>query len=103
MKHADFQIGHRFRCGDRTWLCTDKGQRVVIAVCISPASRRNDWFRGLPEDVQERAWKANEATDGPAEVDPSWLNGPPYALAEHVFDENDFAACQAFMEPSQAV
>lgn len=25
--------------------------------------------------------------------DPSWHNGPPYALAETVFDEYDFGAC----------
>jgi hypothetical protein len=26
--------------------------------------------------------------------DPSWYNGPPYAVAEVVFDENDFPACK---------
>ena len=25
--------------------------------------------------------------------DPSWLNGPPYAVAEVVFDEDDLADC----------
>jgi hypothetical protein len=25
--------------------------------------------------------------------DPSWLNGPPYAAAEMVFDEDDLAGC----------
>jgi hypothetical protein len=25
--------------------------------------------------------------------DPSWCNGPPYALAEHVIDENDQPGC----------
>jgi len=27
--------------------------------------------------------------------DPSWLDGPPYALAEHVFDETCFGALYA--------
>ena len=26
--------------------------------------------------------------------DPSWYNGPPYAVAEHIFDEYDFVACE---------
>jgi hypothetical protein len=26
-------------------------------------------------------------------ADPSWLNGPPYAVAEFVFDEYDFEGC----------
>lgn len=26
------------------------------------------------------------------EGDPSWWSGPPYAVAEHVFDEDDFGA-----------
>ena len=25
--------------------------------------------------------------------DPSWLNGPPYAVVEVVFDEDDLAGC----------
>jgi hypothetical protein len=25
---------------------------------------------------------------------PGWMNGPPYALAEMVFDENDLPACE---------
>lgn len=26
--------------------------------------------------------------------DPSWLNGPPYAVSETVFDEYDIAGCE---------
>ena len=26
--------------------------------------------------------------------DPSWCNGPPYAVAEFVFDEDDIVACK---------
>jgi hypothetical protein len=32
-------------------------------------------------------------TDRRIADDPSWLNGPPYAVAELVFDENDLAGC----------
>jgi hypothetical protein len=30
--------------------------------------------------------------------DSSWLNGPPYALAENVFDEYDFAVLRPVAE-----
>ena len=67
MKLADFKLGSRFTCGDppKTWLCTDIGDRVVVAICVSDAPK-----------------------------DESWLKGPPYALAEVVFDENDQRVCK---------
>jgi hypothetical protein len=46
------------------WL-TDVGTRTFLAVCIS---------------------------DPQVEADPSWLNGPPYAVAEEVWDEESFGA-----------
>ena len=65
MEHRDFKIGEYFYCGGRKWLCTDKGTRSVVAVRITPE----------------------------IEADPSWLNGPPYAVAEQHFDEYDMDAC----------
>lgn len=62
--HSDFHIGCYFNCGDETWLCTDVGQRVVIAI-------------KLPKHVK----------------DYSWFNGPTYAVAEIVFDEDSILAC----------
>ncbi len=47
------------------WVCTDIGTRVIVA-------------------VQKTA---------DALQDPSWLNGPPYAVAEVVIDEDDFGGC----------
>lgn len=32
MRHADFGIGHTFVTDTGTWLCTDKGSRVVVAI-----------------------------------------------------------------------
>jgi hypothetical protein len=61
MRRDEFQIGQRFQCGGKEWLCTDVGSRVIAAVLVP--------------------------------VDPSWLSGPPYALAEEVFDEDDMPAC----------
>lgn len=64
MQHTDFEIGLEFECGGRRWRCTDLGTRTVIAIPLE-----------CPED-------------------PSWYNGPPYALAETVFDEYDIEACK---------
>lgn len=94
MLYSEFEVGKTFKCGGKTWLCTDKGTRVVIAICLS-FCRTNDWGRGLPEEQQERAWKPFQEAELPGmpEADPSWFNGPPYAVAEHVFDENDIKGC----------
>lgn len=65
MNHAEFVVGGGFMCGGQRWLCTDKGSRTVIAICIVE-------------------WR-----------EPSWYAGPPYAACEIVFDENDLPACFA--------
>lgn len=90
MQLADFVIGKTFKCGERTWLCTDVGSRTIVAICIGPASRLNDWYRGLSEEAQKAYWQDRGDADM---LDPSWFNGPPYAVAEHVFDENDIKGC----------
>ena len=64
MKLEEFTIGQDFVCGGKAWRCTDIGTRVVSAICLT--------------DHQD---------------DPSWFNGPPYACAETVFDEDDQVAC----------
>ena len=61
---ADARVGDRFECNRRQWQITDKGSRVIVAVLL----------------------------DEKAMADSTWLDGPPYALAETVFDEDDFAA-----------
>jgi hypothetical protein len=65
VEHKDFTIGQEFLCGDKRWRCTDKGTRTIVAICLDDH----------PED-------------------PSWFNGPPYAVAETVFDEEDMQACE---------
>jgi hypothetical protein len=64
MKHTDFKIGLKFYTATRLWRCTDIGTRTVVAITL-----------------------VDEAKD------PSWYNGPPYAVVEHVFDENDLPGC----------
>lgn len=63
MQHRDFKISLEFDCGGRRWRCTDVGTRTVIAIPLDH-----------PEDS-------------------SWYSGPPYAVAEIVFDEDDMPAC----------
>ena len=62
-QYTDFEIGLEFECGRQRWCCTDVGTRTVIAIALEH-----------PED-------------------PSGYKGPPYAVAEAVFDEYDISAC----------
>lgn len=68
MKLEDFHIGLEFFCPamppNSLWRCTDVGNRVVVAICL------------------------NDHKD-----DPTWYRGPPYAVMEHVFDENSIVDC----------
>lgn len=63
MEHGDFAIGEEFMTASGTWRCTDIGTRTIIAIKISDQD------------------------------DTSWFNGPPYAVVEMVFDENDLGGC----------
>jgi hypothetical protein len=57
MRLSDFHIGLEFWMSGSHWRCTDVGTRLVIAIKL-------------------------EHDD-----DPSWYNGPPYAICEHTIDE----------------
>ena len=63
MEHGDFTIGKEFMTASGTWRCTDIGTRTIIAIKVSDRD------------------------------DTSWFNGPPYAVAEMVFDEYDLGGC----------
>lgn len=66
MRHSDFAIGCEFTTANGTlrWRCTDIGTRTITAIHIDP------------EKVAD------------------WYNGPPYAVTEHVFDENDIPGAE---------
>ena len=64
MKRADFQIGCEFLTAAGRWRCTDVGKRTIAAIRLNH------------------------------DDDPSWYNGPPYAVTETVFDEYDFESCE---------
>lgn len=64
MKHSDFRIGREFLTGSGRWRCTDVGKRTIAAIRLNH------------DDA------------------PALYNGPPYAVAEFVFDEYDIEACE---------
>lgn len=76
--HKDFFIGREFWTETGRWRCTDVGTRTICAISLKPHE-----ITTLHEDGSI----TSSVTD-----DPSWWNGPPYAVVEHVFDEDDFGA-----------
>jgi hypothetical protein len=64
MEHSDFKIGTEFLTASGRWRCTDVGTRTIAAIRLD------------------------------LDHDASWYNGPPYAIVEHVFDEDSFADCR---------
>ena len=65
MELSDFKIGENFICSEKNWKCTDIGSRIITTICL------DDHLDDL-----------------------SWFNGPPYAVAEYVFDEYDQPGCE---------
>jgi hypothetical protein len=71
MKHSEFKIGGEFTTGSGRWRCTDVGSRVIVAIKLDKGE------------------------------DTSWYNGPPYAVAESVFDEYGFGGCEPAVSGDQ--
>ena len=63
MKHSDFKIGTEFMTATGRWRCTDVGKRTIAAIKLD------------------------------LDHDPLWYNGPPYAVAEDIFDEDALGGC----------
>ena len=84
MKHSDFVIGKEFVCGRKRWRCTDTGRRVVCAV---------ELVKTIISTVSDGKGNTEEVMRLATEED---FIGPPYKVAEHVFDEYDFAGCTSF-------
>ncbi len=83
MKLDEFRIGLEFYCAGRRWRCTDVGSRVVVAICLEPHE-----IESIGVADRETGVKARHIAD-----DSSWFDGPPFAVAEHVFDDYDIEAC----------
>ena len=84
LEHSDFFIGREFWTESGRWRCTDIGTRTICAISLEP------------HNITTRHEDGTESTT--ITDDPSWWNGPPYAIAEHVFDEYDFGG----LYPSEA-
>ena len=82
MELSDFAIGETFWTHAGAFRCTDIGTRVVVAVKLGP----REVSRAESVDGELRITKR-------IDDDPSWLNGPPYAIEELVFDENELVGC----------
>jgi hypothetical protein len=83
MKHSEFKIGEEFRCGGATWRTTDIGTRVIVAIRIDDGDGFASFCLSGPCCVMPYAEAAARG----------WFKGPPYAVEESVFDENDMMGC----------
>jgi len=81
MRHDEFRIDETFWCGGQSWRCTDIGARTIVAICLD----RVDVDSPSPELVRTLN-RAEAEAEG-------WFNGPPYAVAEHVFGEDGIVDC----------
>jgi len=91
MQHGDFRIGETFWCGGRQWRCTDIGRRTVIAIRIDSVA-----IEGTRPESRHTLGRREAEAEG-------WFNGPPYAVAESVFDEDSLEDCSPEPDPDDAV
>ena len=84
MEFDEFRIGTEFGCGGRQWRCTDIGRRTIAAVRLDEVRVGTRQPNG--STVERVLTRLEAEADG-------WLEGPPYAVEELVFDESDFGGC----------
>jgi hypothetical protein len=84
MKHSDFWVGRDFTTPGGRWRCTDVGTRTIVAIRIDLIETIT-----LVDGHQVRRY----LTQDEAELE-GWFNGPPYAVNEVVFDEEDLDECE---------
>jgi len=85
MKHSDFRLGMEFFTAGGRWRVTDIGSRTIIAIRVDPVETGQ-----LDTKTGERTQRT--MTEAEAQAD-GWLDGPPYAVAEVVFDEYAVDGC----------
>jgi hypothetical protein len=81
MQHSEFAIGGTFWCGGRQWRCTDIGTRTIIAIRIDQV------------EIGSNVPGLSRALSRPEAEAEGWFRGPPYVVAENVFDEDDITGC----------
>lgn len=80
MTLSEFTIGTPFFCNGDKWLCTDKGSRTIAAIRLNKV-------RIMTDDGHLTTLSEEDARQT------GWLAGPPYAVNEILFDENDQEGC----------
>lgn len=83
MEHDEFHIGLEFWCGGRRWRCTDIGSRVIVAIRVDETEIA----------TSEAGVVTHKVLTGDEAEREGWYRGPPYAVAETVFDEYDLGGC----------
>ncbi len=79
MKHSEFKMGMEFMMNEELWRVTDIGTRTIIVIRLG-----NITIGGTKPRSINRSEAESEG----------WFNGPPYAVQELVFDEDDLPACE---------
>lgn len=86
MKHRDFVIGQSFWCAGREWRCTDIGTRVITVIRLDG----NVAVYSCPDSPEEQYEISSSHEQAESQ---GWFYGPPYVVAELVFDEYDMQGC----------
>ena len=86
MERSEFAIGSTFYCDGLLWRCTDIGSRVIVAIRIDSVDVGTT-SSNLGKDPEHRSLNRVEAENE------GWFEGPPYAVLESVFDEEDQKGC----------
>lgn len=89
MEHGEFRIGVEFWCGGRRWRCTDVGSRVIVAIRVD----------GVDTVQRSDGVTVRKPLSGPEAEAAGWFDGPPYAVAEFVFDEDSLEVCSLEYAP----
>jgi hypothetical protein len=92
MKHEEFRIGGEFITGaslsrgetEKRWRCTDIGTRTIVAIQVDHVT--------ISTQTGGKT-KYQHLNQAEAEAE-GWFGGPPYMVAERVFDEDDQCGCQ---------
>jgi hypothetical protein len=83
MKLSDFKIGEAFYAGTLKWQCTDIGTRTIAAIYLDEV---NTTKVGSGDRISRKLNEEQARAEG-------WFNGPPYAVAEQLFNEDDIKNC----------
>lgn len=84
MRQEDIAIGQDFYSDGNRWRCTDIGTRTVAAIRLDKEALTS--FTGASTQ-RTRTLLRDEAESA------GLFNGPPYAVAEVLFDEDSMEGC----------